>query len=108
VENTSRVLISFKPVLIKELVKINSQGKQMKYEGFLINQILLTMGLKKNIKELKGKLTEKEVEVEKLQKHINRTKFHEMEVECKIFADEAKRLRHLVETILRRNGIMHS
>jgi hypothetical protein len=64
--------------------------------------------LKKQIKDLQKALGEREQEVFKLKKDINKTKYHELEVESKMYQDECKRMRHLVEAIMRRRGILTS
>lgn len=56
--------------------------------------------LKQTIKELKSELQNKDIEIAKQKRNIKLSKYLEMELELKTYADECTRLKHYLEEIL--------
>ncbi|CAD8057371.1 unnamed protein product [Paramecium sonneborni] len=71
------------------------QGHQPLGDHILMNN------LKKTLKDVKSQLTEKEVELQILKKHIKVTKVSEIEAELKNYIEESIRLRSLLDQALR-------
>ena len=98
--------------LIEELIKVKTRYLHLEKEikrkeedgqisfsgsGFLINT------LKQSVKDLKGEVSRKNSEIEKLRRSLKITKLGEYEVQMNAFGDECVRLKHKLEEVLARN-----
>jgi len=59
----------------------------------------LANALKKQVRETRDEIRNKEKEMKKLMKSLKVTRIQEMEVEIKMFADECTRLKHIIEEV---------
>ena len=61
----------------------------------------LTIKLKKQIKDMRLTITDKDTEITRLKKNIKITQLTEVEIELRTYVDECTRLRHLLEEVLK-------
>ena len=92
--------------MINEMVRTSSTGisavartKEVCGRS-LTPQSLLTMSLKKQIKDLQKALGEKDSEAASLRRHIKMTSLEEIKVELQIYVAECQRLRSLLDEIM--------
>ena len=82
----------------KDISTIGSLGTKINKRKF---ESHLTYNLKRQVKELKHQLSDKNDEVASLKKDIKSTKLTELDLELRTYMDECLRLRHLLEEAVR-------
>ena len=65
----------------------------------------LVSALKKQIKNMKEEMRQKDEETTKLTKNLRITGIQELDVEIKMFSDECTRLKHIIEEIMKQKAV---
>jgi len=78
----------------KDISTIGSLGQKLNKRKF---ENHLTSNLKKQVKEARQQVHEKDEELIKIKKEIKSTKLQELDLELRTYMDECLRLRHMLE-----------
>lgn len=82
----------------KDISTIGSLGKKLNKRKF---ESHLTSNLKRQVRELKQQISDKNEEITILKKDIKSTRLSELDLELRTYMDECLRLRHLLEEAMR-------
>lgn len=82
----------------KDISTIGSLGKKINKRKF---ESHLTSNLKRQVRELKATIQDKNGEVDGLKRDIKSTKIQELDLELRTYMDECMRLRHMLEENMR-------
>ena len=97
-----------KDKIIQELLsQANNQGSSSQTRGGqrMSTETHLVAALKKQIRDMKDEIRQKEEEAKKFRKNLKITKIQETEVEIKMFSDECTRLKHIIEEIVKQKSV---
>jgi len=99
-----------KDKMIQELLnQINNQaGTNQAFVRRTTAETHLVSALKKQLREMKDDIRNKDEDAKKMRKNLKITRLQETEIEIRMFSDECTRLKHIIEEIMKQKASGYS